>query len=113
MAHHNDAGGQTRIARIVDLTGSGCTEIQARAIAKSVDAAAGEAVEALRHELVRWHIYLAMYLLAEIGIVLLAALVMGAAAPGNAPGCTCLQSHPEPRSSLTSAIPRQLVKGAV
>lgn len=63
------------------LIETGFTEAQAGAIADSVDAAAGNAVEALTHELARWHLYLACYMIIEIGIVLLVILITQAASP--------------------------------
>ncbi len=68
-------------AQVVRLVGTGFTEAQARAIAESVDAAAGEAVEALKHELARWHAFLALSVLMQIAVVLLAILIAQAASP--------------------------------
>ncbi|GJE52112.1 hypothetical protein GOFOIKOB_5180 [Methylobacterium tardum] len=60
------------------LTGAGFTTSQAAAIDAAVHATASEAVEALEGQLARWHAYLAGYLLIEIGIVLLAILIIQA-----------------------------------
>ena len=57
------------------LTESGFSEAQASAITRTVQATANDAVEILRHEIARWHAYLALYLLIQIGIVLLAILL--------------------------------------
>lgn len=68
-------------AQVERLVGTGFTEAQARAIAESVDAAAGEAVEALKQELARWHAFLALYVLMQIAVALLAILIAQAASP--------------------------------
>jgi hypothetical protein len=60
------------------LTGSGFSEAQASAITRTVQATANDAVEILRHDIARWHAYLALYLLIQIGIVLLAILIVQA-----------------------------------
>lgn len=57
---------------------SGFTPAQTAAIADLVHEATAAAVDALRHELGRWHCYLALYLLGQIGLVLLAILVLQA-----------------------------------
>jgi hypothetical protein len=69
------------LAQTVRLVGTGFTEAQARAITESVDVAASEAVGALRHELARWHAYLALYILMQIGVALLVILIVQAASP--------------------------------
>lgn len=58
------------------LMASGFTPAQAIAIAELVQEATAAAAEALRHELSRWHCYLAVYLLSQIGISLLAILMI-------------------------------------
>lgn len=59
-------------------TASGLTPAQTAAIADLVHEATASAVDALRHEIGRWHCYLALYLLGQIGIALLAILVLQA-----------------------------------
>lgn len=59
-------------------TASGLTPAQTAAIASLVNEATAAAADALRHELGRWHCYLALYLLGQIGLVLLAILVLQA-----------------------------------
>ncbi len=58
------------------LTGSGFTKAQAAAIDASVRMAAEEAVSTLEGTLARWHAYLALYLLIQIGIVVLTILMV-------------------------------------
>jgi hypothetical protein len=65
-------------ALIGGLQAAGFTDQQAEAIAHAVDAATAEAVTTLRDELSRWHAYLAVYLLVQIGIALLAILLVQA-----------------------------------
>lgn len=57
------------------LTRSGFTEAQAAAIADTVQETANDALETLGRELARWHAYLALYLLAQVAIVLLTILM--------------------------------------
>lgn len=66
------------IDHATSLTGSGFTEAQAAAIDRAVHASTHEAVEVLGAKLARWHAYLAMFLLIEIGIVVLAVLMVQA-----------------------------------
>lgn len=63
-------------AHTARLTGSGFTVAQAEAIDTSVQMAAEEAVSTLEGTLARWHAYLALYLLIQIGIVVLTILMM-------------------------------------
>ncbi|MCJ2075551.1 hypothetical protein MKK68_07765 [Methylobacterium sp. E-016] len=57
------------------LTASGFTPAQAVAIAVLVHEETAVAVEALEHELARWHVYLSLYMLVQIGIVPFAILL--------------------------------------
>jgi len=57
------------------VTASGFTPSQAAAIAGLVQKMTDAAAEALRHEIRWWHCYLAMYLLGQISLVLLAILM--------------------------------------
>ena len=57
------------------LVRSGLTEDQAKAVSEMVHKTTVESVEVLKCELVRWHTYLALYMLIQIGIVLLVALM--------------------------------------
>lgn len=59
-------------------TASGFTPAQTAAIAELVQEATAAAVDTLRHDLCWWHCYLALYLLGQIGLVLLAILVLQA-----------------------------------
>ncbi|WP_156635677.1 hypothetical protein [Methylobacterium sp. Leaf123] len=54
------------------MTLTGFTEAQAGALTTAIDRSAARAVDDLRHDLERWHIALTLYLLIQIGIVLLA-----------------------------------------
>lgn len=76
MAPHRSARDALRVAQTARLTGCGFTGDQAKAIAGIVHAMTEEAVEALQRELMRWHAYLALYLLGQIGIVLAAVLLI-------------------------------------
>lgn len=60
------------------LTLTGFTEAQAGALTTAIDHSATRAVDDLRHDLERWHIALSLYLLIQIGIVLLAFLMVQA-----------------------------------
>ena len=60
------------------LTLTGFTEAQAGALTTAIDRSAARAVDDLRHDLERWHIALSLYLLIQIGIVLLATLLVQA-----------------------------------
>lgn len=60
------------------LTLTGFTEAQAGALTTAIDRSATRAVDDLRHDLERWHIALSLYLLIQIGIVLLAFLMVQA-----------------------------------
>jgi hypothetical protein len=103
------------LAQTMRLVGTGFTEAQARAIAESVDAAAGEAVEALRHELARWHAYLALYILMQIGVALLVILIVQAASPsawslaetpdGRGVDVACFRSGVQVRSGPEPPVP--------
>lgn len=79
------------------LTRSGFTEAQALAITQTVQATAHDLVEILRDDLARWHVYLALSLLIQIGIVLLAILLMQAI-------------HEPPRAAQARATFGQTVK---
>ena len=59
-------------------TAFGLTPAQTAAIVDLVHEATAAASDALRHELSRWHCYLALYLLGQISLVLLAILVLQA-----------------------------------
>lgn len=61
-----------------DLRRSGFTEAQAMALAQVVEASASGAVDRLGRDLARWHIHLALYLLIQLGIVLLGVLMIQA-----------------------------------
>ena len=76
------------------LTGAGFTEAQATAITRTVQATANDAVDTLRDELARWHVYLALYLLIQIGIVLLAILIVQAV---HEPSRSAFAAHADAR----------------
>lgn len=76
------------------LTGAGFTPPQAAALNAAVHTTAGEAVEALGEQLRQWHIYLALYLLIQIGVVLLAILLLQAAREPAYPARAALAGHP-------------------
>ncbi|SEO46403.1 hypothetical protein SAMN02799625_03218 [Methylobacterium sp. UNC300MFChir4.1] len=67
-----------RITSVARLTSSGFTEVQARTLAEIVHTAAEETVEGLKHEVARWHGYLALYVMMQIAVVLLAILLLQA-----------------------------------
>lgn len=58
------------------LLASGLTEKQAGAIVKTSNEIAAGRIEEVRYELAQWHAYLALYLLIQTGIVLLALILM-------------------------------------
>lgn len=60
----------------LSLTKSGFTEDQASALATAIERAAAGAIDDLRHDLESWHVHLAMYLLIQIGIVLLVIMMV-------------------------------------
>ena len=60
------------------LRACGFTPAQATAVVELVHETTATAAEALRQELSKWHCYLAVYLLCQIGIVLLAILLIEA-----------------------------------
>ncbi|WP_179698704.1 hypothetical protein [Methylobacterium sp.] len=60
------------------LTGSGFTEAQAETVVEVVHSTVSDAIETLRHEFACWHAYLALYVLAQIGIALLVVLLVQA-----------------------------------
>lgn len=76
MTSFYDADATSPEASNACLSRCGFTDAQAVAVMACVGTAIDEAVEALRYELARWHAYLALYLLAQIGIVLLAGLII-------------------------------------
>ncbi|MCJ2128013.1 hypothetical protein [Methylobacterium sp. E-045] len=59
-----------------NLQATGLSDAQAIAIAQTIQVAANEAIETLGQELARWHVYLALYLLAQMGVVFIAILIM-------------------------------------
>lgn len=61
---------------IHDLRAVGFTEGQAAAIKAAVEATTGDAVDAVRDDLMRWHLYIALYLLAQVSVALLACLML-------------------------------------
>lgn len=79
------------------LTLTGFTEAQAGALTTAIDRSAARAVDNLRHDLERWHIALTLYLLIQIGIVLLAFLMVQAM---REPGCRALTSVSAHRTDL-------------
>lgn len=81
-------------------TASSFTAAQVADITELVHEATAAAVNALRHELGRWHCYLALYLLAQIGIVLLAALLMTDPTPSRP-----MARNVEPAREISSAPP--------
>ncbi len=76
------------------LVNSGLTDSQAEAIAGLVHQATGDAVDDLRHELARWHFYLAIFLLTQIGIVLLVILLLQAVREPVSPSQAAVVSNP-------------------
>lgn len=76
------------------LVNSGLTNSQAEAIAGLVQQATGDAVDALRHEVARWHFYLAIFLLTQIGIVLLVILMLQAVREPVSPSRPASSSNP-------------------
>lgn len=58
------------------LTQSGFTPTQANALAAAIERSAAGAVDDLRHDLQSWHIHLALYLLIQIGVVLLVIMMV-------------------------------------
>jgi hypothetical protein len=58
------------------LLASGLTEKQAGAIVETSNEIAARRIEEVRYELAHWHAYLALYLLIQIGIVLLVILLV-------------------------------------
>lgn len=79
------------------LTQSGFTPTQAKALATAIERSAAGAVDDLRHDLQSWHIHLALYLLIELGIVLLVMLLVQAI---REPGYRFLTSVPAHRTDL-------------
>jgi hypothetical protein len=68
----------------VDLLSTDFNDAQARAIVKVTHESVERAAADLRSEFARWHAYLAIYLLAQIGIALL-ALVLVVPLDGGSP----------------------------
>lgn len=62
-------------ARISGLKAAGFTDRQAAAVGDAIDATVSEAVEVIRAEVVRGHVYLSLYVLVQIGIALLVTLL--------------------------------------
>lgn len=60
----------------VDLLSTDFSNAQARAIVKVTHESVDRAAADLRSEFARWHAYLAIYLLAQIGIALLALVLV-------------------------------------
>ena len=81
------------------LTQSGFTPTQANALAATIERSAAGAVDNLRHDMESWHVYLAMYLLIQIGIVLLVMLFVQAM---REPGYRALTSVPAHRTNQMS-----------
>ncbi|WP_345818972.1 hypothetical protein ABC766_16215 [Methylobacterium fujisawaense] len=76
MASLEHANALFRPASTADLIRSGFTEAQAAAITQAVHAASSEAVDTLGKTLAKWHAYLALYLLTQIGIAILVILMV-------------------------------------
>lgn len=65
-------------ARISDgssLIASGLNDAQAAAVVEVVEATVHSKVELLRHDLARWQLYLALLLLTQFGLFLVAAML--------------------------------------
>jgi hypothetical protein len=76
MGSHLSSSPESAPAALAGLRAAGFTEPEAGAIGELVKSTTGQAVDTLRNEFVRWHAYLALYLLAQIGIVLLIASLL-------------------------------------
>lgn len=63
---------------IAHLRAGGFTEGQAIAIEAAIQSTIADDIQGLRDDLLRWHLYIALYLLAQVAIALLAALMMHA-----------------------------------
>ncbi|KQT61049.1 hypothetical protein ASG52_17600 [Methylobacterium sp. Leaf456] len=81
------------------LTQSGFTPTQANALAAAIERSAAGAVDDLRHDLESWHIHLALYLLIQIGVVLLVMLLVQTM---REPGYRALTSVPAHRTNQMS-----------
>lgn len=75
MAPLASADGRTSPVSHTDLRAAGFTEAQALAIAMLTHATANEAMDLLRIEFARWHAYLALYVVSQVAIVVLALLL--------------------------------------
>ena len=102
MMPHAPPASEFGPAPIQGLRAVGFTDQQAEAIADAVDAATTEAVTNLRDEFSRWHAYLAAYLLVQIGIALLAILLMQAV---REPAPRCLASARGECAGVVSSRP--------
>jgi hypothetical protein len=80
------------------LTGSGFSEAQASAITKTVEATANDAFEILRHDLARWHAYLALYMLIQMSIVLVALIAVQVIQQPPRANVSTHVSHPDIKS---------------
>lgn len=83
------------------LVSSGLSEAQAAAVLEIVRLMVNAEVEALRDELSRWQLYLALALLTQIGLVLLVVLMTRALLCPDAPAHSRLSGALEPQQTDT------------
>lgn len=76
MTSLSSSAAESSAPSVLDLRAVGFTEGQATAIRAAIKATTTDAIDAVRDDLMRWHLYIALYLLVQIGIALLASLML-------------------------------------